>query len=43
LTSFYVQGNIPHAFPSRPDFADLLYPLPGPAVIPNDNRVPTVR
>jgi hypothetical protein len=43
LTSFYIQGNIPHACFFRPDSADLLYSSPDSAVIPNDNRRTRVR
>ena len=43
LTSFYVQGTIPHAFSFCLDFAVLLCQSPGPAVIPSDDRVPSER
>jgi hypothetical protein len=39
----YIQGNIPHACSFRPDFAELLYRSPGPAVIPSAAGVHSVR
>lgn len=43
MTPSDVQSNIPHAFSSGLDFADLLYPSPGPAVVPSVNRLLSMR